>query len=366
MKTILIYAPNAPTSGVTNALYSLHKELDKEKFRISVISWPENIKMQKLAEGFNGDFYPFKLFYYKHPLAFRRELKNIFKNNEIDTIVFNLSYMISLVPILLAEKYNIKNIIVHSHSSKIDINSNAKRCLLTIIHIINRYRLKKHFIIRLSCSHKAGVWMYGENTRFTIVNNAIDLDKFKYNEIKRNEVRKQLNISDKVVLGNVGRLAFQKNQKFLLNVFSKVVKRVPNACLWLIGDGPLMEELQLETVRLKLIDKVIFWGNQNNVVDFLSAMDLFILPSIFEGLPVAAIEAQANGLPCVFSDSIDSNVMINSNSISKSLFDSCEEWAIAIESQLQVGRDNDALENLSDKGWDIQDAAEKLGQIYSM
>lgn len=364
MKTILIYAPNAPTSGVTNALYSLHKELDKEKFRISVISWPENIKMQKLAEEFNGDFYPFKLFYYKHPLAFRRELKNIFKNNEIDTIVFNLSYMISLVPILLAEKYNIKNIIIHSHSSRLEANNTIKRLVLTMIHYINRFNAKRFTFTRLACSQKAGTWLYGKGTDFTIIKNAIELSRFQFDKEKRDKIRQRFNLTDEFVLGNIGRLTYPKNQKFLIKLFEEVLKKAPSAYLWLVGDGPLMEDLKTETRRLKLTERIIFFGNQNNVEDFLSAMDLFVLPSIFEGLPVAAIEAQANGLPCILSDNIDSSVIINDNLVQKSLSDSYEAWTTAIIKQLRTGRIDSSIYILRNQGWDIKDTVKLLEQFY--
>ena len=364
MKKILIYAPNAPTSGVTNALYSLHKGLDKQKFRISVISWPEKIKMQKLAKEFNGSFYPFKLFYYKHPIAFRKELKNIFKNNEIDTVIFNLSYMTSLVPISLAKKYNIKNIIVHSHSSRLEANNAIKRIVLTVIHYINRFRAKKYTFTRLACSQKAGIWLFSKGTNFTVIKNAIDLARFRFDKGKREKIRQQFNLSDEFVLGNIGRLTFPKNQKFLIGLFEEVLKKVPNAYLWIIGDGPLMGTLKEEAKHLKLTERIVFWGNQNNIEDFLNAMDLFIMPSIFEGLPVAAIEAQTNGIPCIPSDSIDSSVIINDNLVQKSLSDSYEEWVSAVIKQLQTGRYDDVLNSPMNHGWDIKDAVKQLEQFY--
>ena len=150
--------------------------------------------------------------------------------------------------------------------------------------------------------------MYGKKAvqsgKITIIPNAIDLEKFAFNPDKRKLLRQKLGLENKFVLGHIGRFVYPKNHSFLIDVFAEVVKVKPEARLMLVGDGELRKNIEEKVVSLGLQDKVLFLGNRNDVADLYNAMDIFLLPSHYEGLPVVGVEAQANGLKCLFSDKV--------------------------------------------------------------
>ena len=364
MTNILIYAPNAPTSGVTNAVYVLHKDMDKTQIRISVITWPENEKLCKLAEDFGGEIYPFHLFYWRNPGLYKRKLKEILSSQKFDVVVFHISYVTSLYPFILASKCHIKKIIVHSHSSNVETASKIKRLFLTSIHYLLRGKLKKYSTLQLCCSGKSGEWMYGHSVIPLIINNAIELNDYKFSPETREKLRILYGVENAVVIGHVGRLSYAKNQKYLIETFAEIIKQIPNAKLWIIGDGPLRKELEQEISSLCLSSEVKLWGNRNDVKALLNCMDCFVLPSKFEGAPVAAIEAQANGIPCVISSSVDKGCIIASNAVCEHIRSGKQKWADVIIRQSKIGRQNGNISEMEAKGWDLKDAKAQLEKAY--
>ena len=163
-----------------------------------------------------------------------------------------------------------------------------------------------------ACSKAAGEFYYGKEAvdsgKVKIIPNAINLEKYKFNEATRNKVRKELNIEDKFVIGHIGRMAPQKNQKFLLKIFSEVKKEKNNAILLMIGDGLLKSEIQKEINKLNIKDSVLLLGVRDDIPQLLMAMDVFVLPSLFEGLGIVAVEAQAVGLKCILSNRVPREV----------------------------------------------------------
>ena len=181
--------------------------------------------------------------------------------------------------------------------------------------------------------------------------------------MKRDEIRNNFNISDKFVLGHTGRLAEVKNQVFILKLMPEILKQRDNAVLMLIGDGDDRQILENTAKELGVYDKVIFVGNVTNVQDYLSAMDVFVFPSLYEGLPLSILEVQANGLPCIISDTVPPDVFLTDLIHPLSLKDPGSDW---INKILSVNRqpDKDYSNELKASGFDLETAMEKVYSIY--
>lgn len=269
-----------------------------------------------------------------------------------------------LVSGLACKLAGVKKILLHSHASSVDGNHRtAKR----IFHYICRRFLRYIGTEFLTCSDLAAKWMYPNIDVGSIihVNNGIDLLKFRYNETTRCKMRKELGLEGKYVIGHVGRFAYQKNHKYLISLFKQVKKTEENAMLLLIGDGVLKDEIKAQIADWRLTDDVIFYGVSNHVEELFQCMDIFVLPSHFEGLPIVGVEAQASGLPVLFSDKITKTAQviddvrflpIEGGDISK--------WVNVIKYYKDKKR-YDTYQQLKDRGFDASDTVMQLSQLYN-
>lgn len=256
-------------------------------------------------------------------------------------------------PLFIAWTRGIKIRVSHSHlAEKSTLYTNILACLTRIV--ANVY---------LACGKSAGRFLYG-NRRFEILNNAVDLKKYRYNIKMREAQRKLLGIKDSTILfGNVGRFSKQKNHTFLIDIFKEIHSKNKDTKLILIGDGELEEEIKNKIVENKLEQAVIFTGAITNVYEVMQAIDILIMPSLFEGLSIAAIEAQANGIKCVFSDTVDSDTKVIDDVKFLSLNDSVEKWAnTALELAKYPKKDESKI--ISERGYDLSKEGKKLGEIY--
>ena len=248
---------------------------------------------------------------YKKLFKYMKELKRIFKENQYDIVHSNMNAL-SVFTLRAAKKAGIKVRIAHSHST-----SNKKEWKKNIVKNMLRPLSKKYATHYYACSEHAGRWLFGNKTfdkgLVKIIYNAIDLERFNFNQENRDLIRKEYNIEDKYVIGHVGRFMQQKNHVFLIDVFNEFQKTRNDAVLLLIGDGPLKEELFNKVNELNVQDKVIFGGVHKDVEKYYSAMDSFLFPSIYEGLGMTLVEAQVNGLPCLASNFIPKEAIVDTN-----------------------------------------------------
>lgn len=249
-----------------------------------------------------------------------------------------------------------KNIVLHSHNTS---------GLHAGLHKIFRKLLKYMRIERCACSKEAAKWMYGEKElgRVTIVNNGIEPQKFAFDQEKREQKRAELGLKEKFVVGHIGRFNYQKNHKFLLDVFYEVQKRREDAVLLLIGTGELEAEIVKKVSELKIEDKVKFLGVRSDVQELLWAMDIFLFPSLFEGLSVVAIEAQATGVPILAADTLSPETKITTCMEFLALEKPTEEWA---EKVLEMGMNErkDTQKDIQKAGYVIEDVAQMLETKY--
>ena len=233
-----------------------------------------------------------------------------------------------------------------------------------IMRPICRFFIRAFSTQRLAVSYEAGISLYGRHIPFQIVPyNGIDLQKFVYNPSRRNEKRAELGLENKFVVGHIGRFAEQKNHRFLIDIFAEVYKQKPNSHLLLLGVGELEEEIKRKVKQLNLTEAVSFIGARSDVQDFYQVFDVFILPSLYEGLGIVAIEAQCNGLPCVLSDVIPKEAFV-CNAIAVSLYQSPLIWTNKIlEMTKNVIRKDETLA-IRKAGFDVKDVGKFIESEY--
>ena len=220
-----------------------------------------------------------------------------------------------------------------------------------------------------ACGRAAGIYYFGQSAwdaRGVTLRNAIDLDRFGYRPEVRAKLRAEYGLNDKLVVGCVARLMAQKNHTRLLDIFAALKKVRPDSCLLLVGEGELRAELEAKAARLGIAQDVKFLGVQSDTSVWYQAMDVFVMPSLFEGLPVVGMEAQASGLPCVFSTGVTEEVLLRPDSCRISLEQPDEVWAAVLK---------DADRNLPDRaqaaaqvraaGYDIRQETLRLQQLYT-
>ena len=219
-----------------------------------------------------------------------------------------------------------------------------------------------------SCGRDAGIYYYGEKRwkeSGFILRNAIDVSRFGFRPDARERLRKENGLDDCFVIGHVGRFNLQKNHSRLLDIFAELVKSAPNARLALIGVGELEQSVREKAGSLGLQDKVLFLGQMSDVSEWYQTMDCFVLPSLFEGLPVVGIEAQTAGLPCFFSDNVTDEIVLSPSAQRISLQADDAEWARAILTARQPEADRrQGIDIVRQAGYDIHEEAKKLQEIY--
>lgn len=214
-----------------------------------------------------------------------------------------------------------------------------------------------------ACGKQAGNWMFRGND-FRVIPNGICVQDYIYSEKKRKKIRKESDTENNLVIGHVGNFTRAKNHEFLLRVFCEILKKESSAQLILVGDGKFQEKIKKQAIQLGIQENIFFTGTRSDVNELMQAMDVFVFPSLYEGLPVTMIEAQAAGLPCVISDYVSEECIVTSDLISvMKLSDSVEMWAECALQKVKIDRRNTS-EEIEKAGYDIKIAAKKLEQIY--
>lgn len=216
----------------------------------------------------------------------------------------------------------------------------------------------------IACSAEAGEWLFGKDAckkeNYYFLPNAVDLERFRPDDAVRDRYRREMGLEDKLVIGHVGRYSEQKNHPFLIKLFEKLHEKRPDARLLLVGGGERMEQTRETVMKLGLSDAVIMTGNRDDVDALLQAMDIFAFPSLWEGLPVTLVEAQAAGLPCVIADNISSDVDITPL-VTRLPIDDPEVWAEELSKEHPR---QDVTEDIIRSGFDIKSSAEKISKLY--
>lgn len=307
----------------------------------------------------------------KNPIKFYREIRAFFENHadEYDAIWDNECMMNDITPLLYAKRYGIARRIYHSHCTN-SADWSLKGRIQWVLHQYHRMMIERIATDFWACSESAVDWAFPRSVRkkqlFHIIPNAICLERFRHYPLVRQQYREQLGLAQSYVVGNVGHLCNVKNQSFLLNAFSLYYHKYADAILLLVGDGKEQEMLERKAKRLGMEQAVRFLGSRSDVPNVLQAMDLYAMPSRFEGLGIAAVEAQVSGLPCILSDKIPRNVQFRQN-VEFISIDKAERWSEAMErfrNQGEVRTDGSA--DAMAAGYDIQVEAERLAMFWRL
>ena len=267
-----------------------------------------------------------------------------------------------------ARKAGVRKIILHSHAAGIDGGS---RTVKLALHRLCRGSLRHSTTDFAACSDVAAAWMYPnlDPKRVKMIENGVDVERFGFDPSARERIRRELGVEDAFVVGHVGRFAFQKNHEFLLEAFAAIRRRVDNARLLMVGEGALFEQTQERASRLGLEQDVIFYGASYDVAGLMQAMDLFALPSRFEGLPVVGVEAQAAGLPVIFSDRVTRQAGLTDRVWFLPIdADGPERWAEVaqnIATAPAADRTGDC-ERVRRAGFTVQDTVRAFLELYGM
>lgn len=285
--------------GVESTIMNLYRNIDHSEVIFDFFVENESLIVNKKEiESYGGSIKIVPR--YSRIFAFRKTLIKYFTQTKYDIVHVNMNAQ-SFIAIGAAKKAGIKVRIAHSHTS-----SNKKEGMRHIIKSILRVFSKKNVTNYFACSEQAGKWLFGKTKNSVyVLNNGIDYNRFAFNDKKRKEVRNKLGINEnEILIGHIGRFMKQKNHRFLIDTFGLISKQNSNYKLCLIGNGEYLPDIKKLVDKKHLNGNVIFVGSVSNVEDYYSAFDLFVLPSLYEGLPVVGIEAQCNGLKCMFSNEI--------------------------------------------------------------
>lgn len=294
-------------AGLETMLMNYYRNIDRTKIQFDFLTHrPYRSDYDDEIESLGGKIYYAPRLYPQNYPAYFRWMRKFFKEHPEYKIVHSHIDTMSYLPLLAAKKAGVPIRIAHSHNTSLDKDF--------------KYLLKQYFRLRinsvcthrLACGKEAGTFLFG-NRDFKVIPNAIDAEKFYFNKDLRDEKRKELGLVGKFVVGHVGRLSYQKNHKFLIEIFNRLLKKESDSILLLVGVGEKEEELRRQVKNLGIEDKVHFLGNRSDVNELYQAMDVFVMPSFFEGIPVVGVEAQFAGLPCIFSDKVPEEVKFTDN-----------------------------------------------------
>lgn len=363
VKKVLIIGMTSGVGGVETFITNIIDRIDRTKFQIDVLLFQEtNKRYDDILNKANKIIKVHAI--NKNPFLYTIDIIKLYVKEKYDVVHLNECSAKLFVYCWPTIFFNKSNLIVHSHNSS---DGNTK------IHKIISKLQNSVASSMMACSHEAAIWMFGKNAvksgNVKFIKNGVDLSKYKFRQNKRVEYRRKYDLEGKTILGSVARFEEQKNHRRIIDIFEKYYKENKNSVLVLIGEGSRKKEIEnyVETKSLK--HSVIFLGNRNDVVDWLSSFDVLLMPSLYEGLPFIALEAQACTLPVITSTEISSEVNITSLVSSISLKEDNDIWIKKID-DIQLNEDKrlnlaDTIKgNFKEKGYSIGDTVNDIEEEY--
>lgn len=343
--------------GLETLIMNCYRHMDREKMQFDfIVHRPFRADYDDEIEALGGKIYRLPRLNPFSP-GYRKALLDFFKAHPEYRVVHCHLDCMSALPLTAAKKCGVPVRIAHGHSSNQDRDW--------------KYPLKRWFMRDIpavathlfACSQEAGEWMF-PGRKVTIIRNGIDTGKFSWQPAVRETLREELGVGDKLVLGHVGRFEPVKNHDFLLDIFHQVHEKNNNSVLMLVGTGPLEDAVKHKAEQLGIAEHVRFLGVRPDVNRILQAVDVFVLPSLYEGLSLTSVEAQTSGLRCFFSDTVSQACRMTDTVTFMSLKEPAAQWAAEILDQARGAR-TDHSQEIRAVGYDIQTTADWLFQFYT-
>ncbi len=351
---VLVFGMTENPGGIESVIMNYYRQIDRQKIQFDFLCNCKTVAYEDEIRALGGQI--FSITPRKESFsAFRRELKHFMDTHakNYDALWMNVCTLVNIDYLVAAKKAGIPRIIIHCHNPG-DTFGTVKR----LFHNYNRWRLPRYATDFWSCDEDSSAWFYSEDIiaddRYRVIPNAIDTARFAFNPETREIMRQKHGLTDNLVIGHIGRFEEQKNHRLFIPVLQELVKLHPAVRLMLIGQGPLEEEIRALAAQADLTQHILFCGIDPHVEHYYSAMDVFVFPSLFEGLGIVALEAQANGLPCVLADTIPAVVKHNANVQCLALSDDPTTWAQAILAAVADGRISAEDNRLFGSTYDMQ------------
>ncbi|WP_053984391.1 glycosyltransferase family 1 protein [Niameybacter massiliensis] len=369
---VLHIVANMNRGGLENFLMNVYRTIDREQIQFDFLVTREiqGVFDEEICV-LGGKIYNIpamtKVGYWKY----KKNVYEFFKAHEAYQIVHCHRDALGGVYLKQAYKAHVPFRIAHSHTGKIGEPRSIEGIIRSIIKASLKPLLNKYSTQRFACGKDAGAWLFGKKYNFQVINNGVNIEQYTYSKNIRQEIRQELDIDDQsFLLGHVGRFCYPKNHKFLIHMFSQLVQIIPQCKLCLVGTGELEEEIKALVHKLGLVDKVIFLGVREDVSRLLNAFDLFLFPSLLEGIPVTLIEAQVSGLSCIVSDKVTEEADLGIQLIEYLPINEVTSWLGTIASRLKEidelrEKRCTQIDSIRQRGYDSIQTAKYLETFYT-
>lgn len=360
--------------GAESMIMNYYRNIDRSKVQFDfLVHRKEAAAFDEEIERLGGRIFKLQPINPLFPEKYYEELRLFLKTHQDFKIIHSHLNTFSSFPLKIAKEFGIPFRIAHAHIAidKIRLTSffngkeSYKELFKKIIKLHLKRNVKNYATDYFSCGKKAGRWLFGDESGFFIMNNAIDVDLFLYDKEVELDYRKKLDIEDKFVIGHVGRFNSQKNHDFIVRVFASLRRENNNAVLLLVGDGRLRETIEVLAKELNVYEHILFLGVRTDIPRLCQVMNVFLFPSFYEGLPVTLIEAQSAGLQVVASDSITKEIAITDNVVQLSLKQPLKEWVSEILRLEPLSVNKKKLkEEIVNKNFDIKSNVKAIEVFY--
>lgn len=346
------------SGGAEAYIMNMYRNIDRNKIQFDFLLRSREIIYEEEIKDLGGRIY-YTSEFPRHFIRNWREVNKFFsEHKEYNIIHVHGNALIYMTALKIAKKHGIKCRIMHSH------NTDTRKPVFRILHNFNKRRISKYATDCFACSDAAGKWMFPDDN-YIVRMNGIDIKKFQLSESGKKLIKAELGVENKFVVGNIARFLPAKNHTFILDVFKELHKKNPDSVLLLVGSGPEKEKVQEKVKLYNLTDSVIFLGVRKDVNKIFHAFDVFLFPSIHEGLGIVLVECQAAGIPAVVSNSIPSEALLT-NLIEKCNL--CDDVDIWVDKIFNSANKNSTYEDITQKlrngGFDAKQSAHKLQEFY--
>lgn len=345
------------SGGAEALIMNIYRNIDRKKIQFDFLLRSEEDLYFDEIKSLGGRVFIMPSFP-RHAVKNYMETKRFLeRHKEYSIIHVHGNALIYMNALIIAKNKGVPCRIMHSHNTK------TRRPIYRIVHELNKLFIENIATDYFACSNVAGDWMF-KGKKYKLVNNAIDVEKFLFNEEHRQEIRKELQIEDKFVIGHIGRFLYSKNHEFIIDIFKKIYEQNKNAVLVLTGTGPLEQKIRDKVNEFGLSQNVIFTGVRSDVYKLLQTFDVFLFPSYFEGLPVTLIEAQASGVKCFVSTEVSNEVKISDLVEFIDLQQSSEYWANKILNNSCGYERQNMYKQINSSGYAIKEMVSDLEEFY--